>query len=84
MNSPVLVGKQVTIISDSKVAVSWVNGSDFGSLEHVNLIYDNRNFLSFLVRTAVIFNPRSTNSFADSLAKKGSNMEGDFFMWEVV
>ena len=78
-NSPVLIGKKVTIISDSKVAVSWVRGSDFGSLNHINFIYDIRNFLSYLGRKAVIFNPRSSNCFADSLAKKGSNM----VMWEV-
>ncbi|KAK0574763.1 hypothetical protein LWI29_028697 [Acer saccharum] len=82
-NSSALMGKQITIISDSKGAVSWVNSSSFGSLKHVNVIYDIRNFLRSLGRTVVIFNPRSSNCFADSLAKKGSNQEGDYMMWEV-
>ena len=82
-NSPALIGKQITIISDSKGAVSWVNGSSFGSLKHVDVIYDIRNFLLSLGRTVVIHNPRSLNCFADSLAKKGSNQEGDCMMWEV-
>ena len=73
VSSPVLFGKQITIISDSKGVVSWVNGSDFGSLKHVNFIYEIRNFLHIMGRTAVIHNSRSTNCFADSLAKKGSN-----------
>ena len=82
-NSQVLVGKDITIISDSKVVVSWVNGAGFGSLKHLNFIYDIRSLLSVLGRTVVIFNPRSTNCFADSLAKRGSNSEGDFISWEV-
>ncbi|KAK0585155.1 hypothetical protein LWI29_024028 [Acer saccharum] len=82
-SSPVLIGKQITIISDSKGAVSWVNGSNFGSLKHVNVIYEIRNFLLSLGRTAVNHNPRSSNCFTDSLAKKGLNQEGDCMMWEV-
>ncbi|KAK3183579.1 hypothetical protein Dsin_030865 [Dipteronia sinensis] len=78
-----LVGKEVHIISDSIVAVSWVNGSGFGCLKHVKLIYDIRNLLRFLGRISVSHNIRSSNSFADSLAKKGSNMEGDSVNWSL-
>ncbi|KAK3219719.1 hypothetical protein Dsin_013689 [Dipteronia sinensis] len=81
--SSTLVGKEVHFISDSMVAVSWVNGSDFGCLKHVKLIYDIKNLLCFLGRTSVLYNSRSSNSFADSLAKKGSNMEGDSVKWSL-
>ncbi|KAK3211462.1 hypothetical protein Dsin_016168 [Dipteronia sinensis] len=57
-SSSSFVGKEIDIVCDSKVAVSWVN-------------------------TRVIFNPRSSNSYADMLAKKGSGMEGDSLIWEV-
>ena len=82
-DSPSLIGKQILICSDSKVAVNWVNGSGFGSLKHLNLIYDIRSILSFLGNTTIIFNPRSTNSFADFLAKKGSCSVGDMVQWDV-
>ena len=82
-SSSVMIGKVITIVSDSKTAVSWVNSSGFGSLKHVDYIYDIRSILNLLGRTTVIFNPRSTNCFADSLAKKGSNSEGDMVLWEV-
>ncbi|KAK3231507.1 hypothetical protein Dsin_003388 [Dipteronia sinensis] len=35
-----LVGNEIDIISDSKVAVSWENSKGLGSLKYVNLIYD--------------------------------------------
>ncbi|KAK1567980.1 hypothetical protein Q3G72_018942 [Acer saccharum] len=78
-----LVGKEIIIISDSMVAVSWVNGSEFGSLNHVNLIYDIRSLLHFLGGTVVGYNSRSSNNFADCLAKKASNREEDFVTWDV-
>ncbi|KAK3169154.1 hypothetical protein Dsin_000058 [Dipteronia sinensis] len=62
-------------------AVSWVNEGDFGSLKHINLIYDIRNILHYLSNTVVLYNSRATNSFADLLAKKGSSRNGDFIQW---
>ncbi|KAI9185523.1 hypothetical protein LWI28_008118 [Acer negundo] len=76
--SPNLVGKKVIIISDSMTAISWVNGSNLGSLKHVNLIYDIKSLLHFLGRTVVGFNSRSTNNLMDCLAQRASNREGDF------
>ena len=35
-----LLESDIMIVSDSKVAVSWVNNEDFGSLRHVNIVYD--------------------------------------------
>ncbi|KAK0599287.1 hypothetical protein LWI29_003985 [Acer saccharum] len=82
-NSLGLIGKRITILSDSKVAVLWVNSASFGSLKFVNLIYDIRSLLSLLDGTEIIFNPRNSNSLVDSLAKKGSNEDGDLLLWEV-
>ncbi|TXG64801.1 hypothetical protein EZV62_011795 [Acer yangbiense] len=58
------------------------DGSGLGSLNHVHLIYDIRGFLSLLGNASVVFNNRSSNSLADSLAKKGSAMGGDSLVWE--
>ena len=62
-----VVGKEIQVVSDSKVVVSWVNSVGFESLQHINLIYEIRTILHFLGRTKVVFNLRSTNSFANSL-----------------
>ena len=83
VNASSLIGKKISIISDSKEAVNWVNGSGYGSLNHVNIIYDIRFNLNILGSTEVIYNPRSSNCFADFLAKKGSSLAGDTMYWEV-
>ena len=79
----VLLGRAITFSSDSKVAVAWVNGSGFGSLKNLNLIYDIRDMLCFLGNAEVIYSPRASNTFADSLAKRGSKNEGDLVVWYV-
>ncbi|KAK3212280.1 hypothetical protein Dsin_016986 [Dipteronia sinensis] len=71
-------GPNMVIASDSKVAISWVNNDDFGSINHVNLIYDIRSWLKNLGNTMVVYNSRSANSFADILAKRGASNMGDF------
>ena len=38
--------KKVVIVSDSFVAVAWVNNGDFGSLKHIGSIYDIREKIS--------------------------------------
>ncbi|KAK0596186.1 hypothetical protein LWI29_035242 [Acer saccharum] len=82
---PEFVEKEIIIASDSKTAVSWVNNHDvIGSLRHVQIIYDNCNFLHNLHGTSVVFNPRSSNSFADKLAKSGSNMGADKLEWSLL
>ncbi|KAK3225722.1 hypothetical protein Dsin_005584 [Dipteronia sinensis] len=40
----------IAIVSDFKVAVSWVNSDGLGSLKHVNIIYDIRNGLINLAK----------------------------------
>ncbi|KAK3213218.1 hypothetical protein Dsin_017924 [Dipteronia sinensis] len=72
-----LIGRNIIIISDSKTTVLWVNNEDFGNLDHVDRIYEIRNKLVLMGNTKVIFIPRSTNSFVDMLAKRGSNKVRD-------
>ncbi|KAK3188956.1 hypothetical protein Dsin_028517 [Dipteronia sinensis] len=78
--NPIFEGRKIIIASDSKVVVSWVNSYSFGSTNHVKLIYNIRKNLSKLGNMEVIYNARVTNSFADMIAKRGSNMEGDLFV----
>ncbi|KAK3206963.1 hypothetical protein Dsin_021009 [Dipteronia sinensis] len=82
ISKPELKGRDMVIVSDSKVAVSWVNNrDDFGSLKHVDLIYDIREFMKVLKGIDVVYNPRHRNSFADNLAKMGSSNIGDRLVW---
>ncbi|KAK3218921.1 hypothetical protein Dsin_012891 [Dipteronia sinensis] len=69
-----LADRNITIISDSKAAVSWVNGEGFGSLKLVNVVYVIRQTLHLLTMLSVSFMPRSSNSLADSLAKASSGL----------
>ncbi|KAK2634774.1 hypothetical protein Ddye_029566 [Dipteronia dyeriana] len=39
--------------------------------------------LCHLGHASVEYSPRATNSFVDSLAKKGSGGEGDFISWSL-
>ncbi|KAK3227606.1 hypothetical protein Dsin_007468 [Dipteronia sinensis] len=80
-DNPELRGREVKVVSDSKVAVSWVNDKDFGSLAHVNAIYNIRCCCSSFGNLEVTYDSRAFNSFVDSLAKMGSSMVGDFVVW---
>ncbi|KAK3226986.1 hypothetical protein Dsin_006848 [Dipteronia sinensis] len=75
--NPVFQETEVIIVSDSMVAISWVNGAGFGSLKHVRTIYDVRSMLSLHGNMKIIHNPRASNSFVDMLANMGTNNEGD-------
>ncbi|KAK3207008.1 hypothetical protein Dsin_021054 [Dipteronia sinensis] len=79
-SSPLYVGRNVVFESDSRVAVSWINGKGIGSYAHVNCIYNIRSNLKFL-GGEVKFKSRASNHFADRLAKLGSSIEGDFVEW---
>ncbi|KAK3200035.1 hypothetical protein Dsin_012678 [Dipteronia sinensis] len=51
----VLVDRDIVIVIDSMVSVTWVNITEgFGSLKHVNLIYNIRGYMKLLRRTSVI------------------------------
>ena len=71
----------IEIVSDSLVAVTWINSENFGSLKHVQLVYSIQDFMRKHGNLWVRFCSRASNSFADSLAKKGANREGDVIQW---
>ncbi|KAK3204439.1 hypothetical protein Dsin_018485 [Dipteronia sinensis] len=73
-----MVGRDITIVSDSKVTVSWINEEVFGNLSLVDMVYDVSSYLATLEGASVSFAPRASNSFADSLAKLVSHMSRDF------
>ncbi|KAK2648436.1 hypothetical protein Ddye_015925 [Dipteronia dyeriana] len=66
-----LVLKPIVIVSDSMMAVSWINNSGLGSLKHVQTIYDICSGLISLGVALVVFSSRAFNTFVDLLAKKG-------------
>ncbi|KAK1559135.1 hypothetical protein Q3G72_011041 [Acer saccharum] len=76
-----LEGRMLEVVSNSTTAVSWVKSEGFGSYNHVNQVYNIRCILKGLEGSQISFNPRSSNSFADTLAKMGSNISGDFIEW---
>ena len=80
-NNPNLRHKEISVVSDSQVAVSWVNTKDFGNIELINFIYEIRSLMEEHGGLKVVFGARIFNSFADSLAKMGSNERGDFVDW---
>ncbi|KAK2653310.1 hypothetical protein Ddye_013166 [Dipteronia dyeriana] len=72
----------IDTVSDSMITVSWVNNSEcYGSLQNINIFYNNRGCLQQLKGLSVIFNSRIANSLADSLAKSGSNGSEDRLEW---
>ncbi|KAK2654773.1 hypothetical protein Ddye_014629 [Dipteronia dyeriana] len=70
--SVMLRDKEMDIVSDSSKIVTWVNSEGPNNLEFVDIIYETRHALSLLGNTRVIYNPRSSNALANSLAKNGS------------
>ncbi|KAK1582938.1 hypothetical protein Q3G72_019669 [Acer saccharum] len=81
VSNEVLVGRDIEIVSVSKMAVSWVNDEDFGCDKHVQIIYDIRSMISSSNNISVIFNLRTSNSVTNSLAKRGSSLIGDSIVW---
>ncbi|KAK3231468.1 hypothetical protein Dsin_003349 [Dipteronia sinensis] len=80
-SKPELEGKRIVFVSDSQTAVSWINSSGFGNVEHSKTIYDIRCLLCKLGQASVEFNPRDTNFSADRLAKQGEEGGGDVMRW---
>ena len=65
------------------MAVSWINNSGLGNLEHSHLIYDIRSLLCSMGQANVKHSFRVTNSFADLLAKNGARGERDVLSWSL-
>ncbi|KAK2653791.1 hypothetical protein Ddye_013647 [Dipteronia dyeriana] len=77
---PSLHCRVISIVSDSKVVVSWINNDDFDSLEHVNSINYIRSHLKSWDGLEVVHASRMYNYFTDNLAKLGSSSNGDFLV----
>ncbi|KAK2651336.1 hypothetical protein Ddye_018825 [Dipteronia dyeriana] len=74
--------RNISVVSDSKVAVFWVNNSDFGNIAQTNSIMDIRNIINSIGGMEVIFDHRIFISFADCLAKMVASTSGDLIEWE--
>ena len=74
----------IVIESDSRVAVSWVLDGDYGNLALLDVIYDIRSMLRDSSNVSICFVSRSSNEVADSLAKRGSMMDGEVVEWLVL
>ncbi|KAK3182890.1 hypothetical protein Dsin_030176 [Dipteronia sinensis] len=77
VSNPALASHVIEIFGDLKVAVSWINDDGIGSLKYVNKVYDCIDIIRSHGGISVSFNSRSTNSFDDNLAKKGSSVAVD-------
>ncbi|KAK0608412.1 hypothetical protein LWI29_030312 [Acer saccharum] len=73
--------RRITILSDSKSVVSWINGVGFGNLSHVKLVYDIRQSILHRKSISIAFTPRGSNALADSLAKNGAVSIGERLEW---
>ncbi|KAK2655359.1 hypothetical protein Ddye_008411 [Dipteronia dyeriana] len=74
---------EVIIVNNSKVAVSWYKGDDFGNINLIDLVYDIRSSISSQEGVSIKVMPRGGNSFADGLTKLGSSRSGDKLQWGV-
>ncbi|KAK2652020.1 hypothetical protein Ddye_011876 [Dipteronia dyeriana] len=66
-----LVDRYITILSDSKTAVSCINGDRICHLKYVNMLYDIKQLLSSTRLVSIDYTARSSNS----LAKSGSDLQ---------
>ncbi|KAK3172175.1 hypothetical protein Dsin_033156 [Dipteronia sinensis] len=73
--------RNITILSDSRSVVSWINGEGFGNIRIVKWLYDIRQFLLVSNLVVIKFTARSYNSLADSLAKNGSILHEERLEW---
>ena len=78
-----LANKEIVVVSDLKVAVSWVLDEGIGNLDNVEIIFDIRECLKVLPKMSIVFSSRASNSFADSLAKRGSTVDVDLEEWSI-
>ncbi|KAK4838484.1 hypothetical protein QYF36_014080 [Acer negundo] len=74
-------GQVIEIVSDYLSAVSWINSDTFGSLAHGQLVYGIRDYVRKFRNLSVRYCSRASNSYADNLARKGANREGDVIQW---
>ena len=75
--------KPLTVISDSNTVVNWILGSSPELNKHEQIIGDIRRWLGLHNWVRVEYRSRWSNSFADTLAKKGLNSGIDELWWSV-
>ncbi|KAK3211546.1 hypothetical protein Dsin_016252 [Dipteronia sinensis] len=80
---PILRDRCISIVSDSRSAVSWINSDNFGNINLVNLVYDIRYCIQSCAGISIIHTNRESNTLADSLAKGGSGKICDRLEWSV-
>ncbi|KAK3217752.1 hypothetical protein Dsin_011722 [Dipteronia sinensis] len=81
MSNPILRDKQIVVVSDSKVVVSWINNIGFGNLNLVDNIYEIRNSLSKHGDMKITHDSRAFNSYADNLARLACSDERNDLVW---
>ena len=79
-----LRSKIVVIVSDSTLAVSWVEGSVSAIESCDHAIADTQRLMGIYGNISVVFNSKSSNRLADFLAKRGADGLGDIQKWEFV
>ena len=75
--------KCCVVVSDSKTAVSSINGSGVGSWLYSHQILDIRNCLGKLLNAHVEFCSRDYNAVADLLAKHGADGGVGLLEWSL-
>ncbi|KAK3197796.1 hypothetical protein Dsin_021211 [Dipteronia sinensis] len=83
MTKPDVCKKDITLISDSREAVSWINRGGCGNSDHMHSVSDIRSNLIKMDQAHIIFKSRASNSVADSLAKRGSEGGEDRESWSI-
>ena len=74
-----LAFNSISVISDSRNAVNWIKGTSPGCFSYDHIIDKIRRSLGLDI--SVEFRSRSSNSFADTLAKKGLKAGVDELWW---
>ena len=77
LSSEEIKSRQLTIESDSAIAVAWSNASNGGPW-NLNFI---RNSIKAHLNVQIIHKGRSSNVVANSLAKQGLRRENEFLAW---
>ncbi|KAK0599556.1 hypothetical protein LWI29_006326 [Acer saccharum] len=76
-----LKGAKISVVSDCKQVVAWINCNGVGEWKYLLLILEIRSLLSRLNQVVVEYEPRETNHFADALAKRGADGGGFLLKW---
>ncbi|KAK0570559.1 hypothetical protein LWI29_003185 [Acer saccharum] len=72
------------VVSDSRVAVRWIAGYGLGNSCHEKLISDIQGCLASFAQASVEYCTRSSNTYADILAKKGADSGEEKQVWSDV